>query len=269
MQRRKASEHISDLSEDSAKEELLRLQRMAYRWAQDNSDAIRAHKPEKLPWLMNRDADNWKPLLRIGDIIGGRWPELAQAACYHFVVERESQDSRAVQLISDMMDMFKGRGPDCDRLQSETIVGCLLDLEDRPYNEWTRLGKAITKNTLASALKTHHISPDTIHFTEINRSAKGYWRAPIEDVYERYRPPTPDQAVRTKEPLEKLPVSGAFQTVRRDSQAVRSDEILRPENGEKRQNPYGSYGLTGKAGELEEKEEKTDDLPEIPEFLRR
>ena len=85
MQRRKASEHIADLSEDIAKAELLRLQRMAYRWAQDNMEAVRAHKPEKLDWLMNRDADNWKPLLRIAGIAGGRWPEEAQAACYHCV----------------------------------------------------------------------------------------------------------------------------------------------------------------------------------------
>ena len=249
MQRRKASEHIADLSEDTAKAELLRLQRMAYRWAQDNSDAIRAHKPEKLSWLMNRDADNWKPLLRIADIIGGHVPELARAACYHFVVEGKSQDSRAVQLISDIYEMFAGRGDEWDRLQSEIIVRCLLDMEERPYKEWTKQGKSITKNTMASALKRHHISSDTIHFPVIDKSLKGYWRGPIQDAYERYvdggkkdaRPPTPDQAVRTKEPPEKLPVSGDFQS-------VRSDEILRPENSEKQRSTVTSYGLTGESG---------------------
>jgi hypothetical protein len=149
-------------------------------------DAIRAHKPEKLSWLMNRDADNWKPLLRIADMIAGHVPELARAACHHFVIERENQDSRAVQLISDMMDMFEGRGPDCDRLQSETILECLYRLDERPYNEWTRQGKQISKTTLASALKPHHICPETIHFPSINKAARGYYRAPIQDQYERY-----------------------------------------------------------------------------------
>jgi putative DNA primase/helicase len=274
MQRRKASEIIADLSEDAAKAELLRLQRMAYRWAQDNSDAIRAHKPEKLSWLMNRDADNWKPLLRIADIAGEHVPELAQAACYHFVVERESQDSRAVQLISDMMDMFIGRGDECDRLQSETILESLLRLDERSYNEWTKQGRPISKTTLASALKPHHIFPDTMHFSEMNKSARGYWRGPIEDKYERYvsggkedaHPPIPAQGVRPKEPSEKQPFSSTSQGVRRAPQGERPKEILHPENSEKRGPDYGSYGLTSESGVHEE---TTLDFPEMPEFLRR
>ena len=114
------------------------------------------------------------------------------------------------------------------------ILECLHLLEERPYVEWTKQGKPINGNSLASALKQHHICPDTIHFPEIDKSLKGYYRAAIQDAFERYvdggkkdaRPPTPYQLVRSYEPPEEPPFSG-------DSQVVRSEQILRPENSKK------------------------------------
>jgi Protein of unknown function (DUF3631) len=50
------------------------MSRKAARWTQDYADAIAAADPEMPDGIINREADNWRPLLSVADEAGGEWP---------------------------------------------------------------------------------------------------------------------------------------------------------------------------------------------------
>ncbi|MBM3566047.1 MAG: DUF3631 domain-containing protein, partial [Alphaproteobacteria bacterium] len=74
LRRRLDSETIESLRGDKASH-LDVLGRMAARWALDNFEAIRAADPVMPDGIINRAADNWRPILAIADVAGGEWPE--------------------------------------------------------------------------------------------------------------------------------------------------------------------------------------------------
>jgi len=67
--------------------------------------------------LMNRIADNWRPLFTIADLIGLDWPaRIREAAGILIGTEPDSDDS---VLLADIKTTFEARG--ADRLSSEEI----------------------------------------------------------------------------------------------------------------------------------------------------
>jgi putative DNA primase/helicase len=55
------------------------LGRKAARWVLDNLDGLAGSRPDMVG-LVNRTADNWRPLFAIADVVGGTWPERAHKA---------------------------------------------------------------------------------------------------------------------------------------------------------------------------------------------
>jgi hypothetical protein len=51
------------------------LGRKIARWVQDNYAAIAACEPVMPPDVINRLADNWRPLFAVAQVIGGHWPQ--------------------------------------------------------------------------------------------------------------------------------------------------------------------------------------------------
>ena len=43
------------------------------RWAEDNAHRLKGADPD-MRGLFNRQADNWRPLFAIADLVGGEWP---------------------------------------------------------------------------------------------------------------------------------------------------------------------------------------------------
>jgi hypothetical protein len=74
LKRRLPSEPISPFRID--KVDVLRvLARKAARWAADNAERLVEVDPELPAGIFNREADNWRPLFSIAEIVGGDWPE--------------------------------------------------------------------------------------------------------------------------------------------------------------------------------------------------
>ena len=73
MQRRRPDEPLAELRDDRC-ESLQRIARMCARWAEDNAHLMAESDPD-MGALINRDADNWRPLFAIADLIGADWPE--------------------------------------------------------------------------------------------------------------------------------------------------------------------------------------------------
>jgi hypothetical protein len=190
LRRRKPSERVECFRSDRADQLEILQQKMA-RWTQDHRPQLTASDPS-MGALVNRVADNWRPLFAIADAAGGEWPsrarEVASAA-----VSAMMEESINVQLLGDVRRIFDG-GPDqeqpkvpLDRIASAELVERLTSIEGRPWAEW-KAGKPLTQNTLARLLSRFEILSGTIRLLN-GQTAKGYYRASFVDVFERYLGP--------------------------------------------------------------------------------
>ena len=92
---------------DDRCESLQRVARMCARWAEDNANAIADSIPT---WgLINRDADNWRPLFAIADMIGSDWPARIREAAAA-LAPRESE-STGPMLLADIQATFDESRP--------------------------------------------------------------------------------------------------------------------------------------------------------------
>src|SRR5262249_14252255 len=115
MQRRRPSEEIAELREGPC-EQLDRLGRMSARWADDNADLVAGCDPD-MGGVINRIADNWRPLFAIADAIGSDWPERIRDAAA-ILAPRESQ-SIGPMLLADIKALFDAKA--VDRFWSQEI----------------------------------------------------------------------------------------------------------------------------------------------------
>jgi putative DNA primase/helicase len=179
MQRRRPDEMLAELREDRC-ESLLNIARMCARWADDA--VIDDYDPD-MGDLINRTADNWRPLFAIADLIGEDWPERARLAAAE-LAPRES-DSIGTMLLADIQAVFNEKNT--DRLPSEELCEALVAIEGRSWAEFGKARKPISKNQLARLLKDFHIKPDNVRIG--SRVPKGYHRQQFEEAWQRYLTP--------------------------------------------------------------------------------
>ena len=183
MQRRRPDEPLSELRDDRC-ESLQRVARMCARWAEDNANVAAGCEPD-MGALINRDADNWRPLYTIADMVGADWPERIRDAAAA-LAPRESE-STGPMLLADIRTTFEERT--LDRLASFEICEALTAMENRPWAEWKASKgaspKPLTPNQLARLLKPFGIAPTgTIRVG--NRTPKGYYRHQFAEAWDRY-----------------------------------------------------------------------------------
>jgi putative DNA primase/helicase len=174
----------------------LDLRRKCKRWANDNTDQLKASNPQ-LPDVNNdRALDNWTPLVAIADLIGGSWPEKARDAMVKIESAKED-DSARVMLLQDIQKVFAEH--DCKRLWTKNLVNKLVVMEDRPWSEWKR-GKPLSGVSLARLLKPFGIKP--IQLKEDGQNKRGYELKQFEDDLARYTsyPHTPNPSATPLQP---------------------------------------------------------------------
>jgi putative DNA primase/helicase len=177
MQRRLADEPLAELRDDRC-ENLQRTARMCARWAEDIANDMGDYEPD-MGGLINRNADNWRPLFAIADVIGADWPDRAREAAA-VLIQREN-DSTGTMLLADIRAVFDDKKT--DRLASAEICEALTAMEGRPWPEW-KAGKPLTSNQLARQLKGFRIISDTVRIG--TRTPKGYYRHQFEEAWQRY-----------------------------------------------------------------------------------
>src|SRR5262249_24558901 len=192
LRRRKPTEKVKSFRRDRA-DDLRVLARKMARWAQDHQAHFADSDPD-VGDLMNRMADNWRPLWAIADVAGGHWPkrvrEIAAAA------DRASiEQSVTILLLEDIRWIFDGRpeledgrtvlrAATLERISSADLVTQLVEIEGRPWPEW-KAAKPITQNGLARMLGKFEILPGTIRL-HTGQTAKGYYRSAFEDAFSYY-----------------------------------------------------------------------------------
>jgi len=168
------------------------LARMAARWAQDNAERVAAADPVMPDGVINREADNWRPLVAIANVAGGRWPKRACKAALkaHAATVAGDEASLLEMLLGDIRNIFKERDkPDkpCADITSANLVEALVAIEVHPWAELGKERKPLTQHRLAKMLK-----PLAIVSEKIGPKGKrlgGYVRAHFKDAFERYLEP--------------------------------------------------------------------------------
>jgi hypothetical protein len=174
MQRRRSDEPLSELREDRC-ESLRNTARMCARWTDDCD--LGDYDPE-MGGLINRVADNWRPLFAIADAIGSDWPMRVREAATA-LAPRETE-SIGPMLLVDIRAAFNDR--ETDRLFSAEVCEALIAMEGRPWADWK--GKQLTPNQLARLLKTFRVMPENVRAG--SKVLKGYHRRQFEALWERY-----------------------------------------------------------------------------------
>ena len=136
--------------------------------------------------LINRVADNWRPLFALADLIGSDWPNRIRDACAA-LMPKGNGDSNDTILLADIRTIFDEKGT--DRLSSEQICEALVSMEGRPWAEYGKGGKPISKNKLAYRLERFGVRPDNIRVN--GHVPKGYYRHRFEEAWQLYLSPDP------------------------------------------------------------------------------
>jgi len=182
LKRRLRSENVEPFRPDRA-DHLDELARKAARWANDTAERIGGMDPAMPAGIVNRAADNWRPLLAIADAAGGEWPQRAREAAVDARAATEDDDgSRLEPLLSDIRDLFGTKA----EMPSADLVGGLVAIEGRPWAEMGKRGKPMTQNMLARMLKPLKIAPDEIGPEDAR--VRGYKRARFKEAFGRYLP---------------------------------------------------------------------------------
>ncbi len=199
MQRKLRSDKVKRLRLRDG-DDLRVLSRMATRWAQDNIETLHHAEPEIPAGLNDRAADAWEPLLAIAEAAGGEWPKRAREAALGLSGDGAVEDNDAgTMLLADIKAALEANHT--DRLSSEALVNYLVALEDRPWAEWGKQPRPITKNCVAKLLKPFKIKSGTIRLAD-GSTRKGYKLEQFVDLFERYLPNPPNRTVTTSQPAE-------------------------------------------------------------------
>jgi putative DNA primase/helicase len=198
LDRRRKDEPIEEFSLAPPDPKFERLRRQLVRWINDNRG--RLQRPMMPEGVINRDADNWRPLVAIADLVSPSWGERARELVRHAVGGRRDDGSTRIMLLTDVRAAFGeienggsdevvDREGERARITSEALCAYLHQLADRPWPEYGRARKPLNERQLANLLRPLRIYPGTIRFGPNNKeTAKGYCRSAFDDAFTRYLP---------------------------------------------------------------------------------
>lgn len=252
LQRRLRSEKLKQLSAGQT-EPFGQITRRIVRWLADNADRLAATKPVMPECLLNRFSDNWLPLLTVAEVAGEAWKTRAHQAVMLAVPALDgNEEGRLEMMLADIRRIFDEDGD--DRMASDDLVEELVVIEGRPWAEYGRAGKPLTKNGLARLLsrKPLSITPQVLRIADTTK--RGYYRDQFEDAWSRY---LPEPGVHNRNNVTnsiKQGVSGDFTTVTAEN----------PVTVQKTRKPYNTSACCGVAvveGEKDQTGKKTPSKP--------
>jgi Protein of unknown function (DUF3631) len=211
LKRRLPSEKVEPFRPDRAGH-LDVLARKAARWTHDHADAIAAADPAMPIGIVNREADNWRPLLAIASVVGGKWfNQACEAAQAAHIAAADDAESRLELLLGDIRDAFADKA----EMPSADLVKALIDLEGRPWAELGKSRKPLTQNGLARRLKPLGIAPENIRVGD--KVPKGYVLARFEEAFSRYLPDGQASKPLHRYKADEMGISEPFQTATNQS----------------------------------------------------
>ena len=157
-------------------------------WAEqaEHDFTDRARKPGRLDDLDARRNEIVRPLLRIADLAGSRWPDDVRAGLVTLLVgEDVAEASAGRKLLADIRSAFD-RFPPTDRLSVQELADRLNMDDEAGYKHWNE-GDGIRTRELGRKLARYGIHSKTIRQGDFR--GLGYDRDQFEDAWARYCPP--------------------------------------------------------------------------------
>jgi hypothetical protein len=189
MQRKLPQEKVEPLVGKNKKVNQLAfeaLRRRIARWTTDHRDAIAQIVPTIPESLNDREKNNWGVLLAIAEEIGQGWEILARDAARLLSETDNDNAGLGVQLLHDLKTILE----DAKEMWSEQICRKLHQMEGRPWSQFGRTKKPISKYQLAHLLKPFKVYPVQIYIRGCNKN--GYRLTDLAEAVSRYCSDSPD-----------------------------------------------------------------------------
>ncbi|HVR73910.1 MAG TPA: DUF3631 domain-containing protein, partial [Planctomycetota bacterium] len=147
MKRKAPGEKVGRLRRRDASSWAEPIRRKAWRWVEDNIEALKAAEPELPPELGDRDADNWEPLLAIADLAGEEWAKRAREVAVLLSGGRDGavRAGDGVLLLGDIRTaFFTGLSGlllterSTDRSPTKDLLRALNSMDERPWPGWRK-----------------------------------------------------------------------------------------------------------------------------------
>ena len=183
LKRRRPDEKIDSL-DLSKVDHLTELARKTARWASDHLAELKKADPKVPATLVNREADNWRPLFAIADAAGGKWPNGTRGIAEAMTASaRNDEKSIKIILLRDIQVAFAEHK--VDRLSSARLVSILTEKEGHLWREW-KGNQPSTPNALARLLDGFNIHPGEVRIKD--QVLRGYKIEQFADAFSRYVP---------------------------------------------------------------------------------
>ena len=180
---RRPDETVEDALDPAVKEESDALRERCRQWAELALDELEAIRPDTLG-MINRPAEIWRPLLAIGEHVGGDWTERVRQAARALGSGGDARDEQSSKnaLLRDLREAFDsllGR----DVAFTSELLDHLNGLEEQPWQA-SRRGLGLDARGLATRLRPFGVKPVTVRVGTL--TGKGYRLADLETVFARY-----------------------------------------------------------------------------------
>jgi hypothetical protein len=181
MKRRRADEDPVEDFHPARARELKTLKRKAIVWGSQNLKELTSAQPQVPDGLNNRAADNWKPLIAIGDLAGAEWAEKSRRLAIAFS-GADSESPTPIQLLSDIKTAIGEVAGAW--ISSDLLYTRLTHMADRPWGDNQSDSSIRSLHALALRLRPFGIKP--MPYRDGDSTRRGYLLAEFEDAFARY-----------------------------------------------------------------------------------
>jgi len=162
LDRKTANQTVEDFDPEENLEQMElmeNLRRRMVRWADDHRAEVKECRPDTGK-LSNRARNNWRALLKIGQVAGGDWNSILMTAagCPSPLTRKTTQE----KLLKDIRNIFHTRS--VDRLPSEVLVADLLAQKQSGWSRYHEGRTELDESDLADLLTDFGVEPQTHHF---------------------------------------------------------------------------------------------------------
>lgn len=184
MRRRLSQETVEDFRPKRHEAEGHLLSDELAAWAKSVVNLIEHMEPTMPDGIADRDADVWTPILCVGELAGGEWPDIARHVAQHFVKERKAGGTMSLpgQLLQDIWKCFDER----ETMPTKDLLDALNGDEEAPWGSIKGFGRGLDAYQLASLLKPFGVKPKALRMGDL--SLRGYERGSFHDAWCRYVP---------------------------------------------------------------------------------
>jgi hypothetical protein len=180
LEKRLRSDSIEPWIGQDCEEPAALLRERAEVWAEQNLERLDL-RPELPDVIINRAAEVWRPLIAIGDRVGGTWPTRIRRAAVVLATGGDDADEQdqLVLLLSDIRDAFG----DQDVIATSALTAHLNGIDESPWGS-RRRGEGLDGRGLAAMLRALKIKPRQVRLAD--KTLKGYHFDQFNDAFARH-----------------------------------------------------------------------------------